>query len=111
MTLRRHHIFQSAVLVLVVICLRGIPLHLQRGGERGVTLAIHKLRNGRHRHQPGRPASTLLHATVRQKRFRFTTALAGLKWPFFLYTRIKAATRKTAFSRGTHSLAKSTNIY
>ena len=38
---------------------------------------------GRHRRWPGRPAKTLLHASVGQKGFRFAPALAGLKSPFF----------------------------
>ena len=37
---------------------------------------------GWHRRWPGRPAKTLLHATVRRKGFRFAPALAGLKSPF-----------------------------
>jgi hypothetical protein len=50
---------------------------------------------GRHRRWPGRPAKTLLHATVTQKGFRCAPALPGLKSPFFQPASVKAICNKT----------------
>jgi len=63
--------------------------------------------DGWHRRWPGQPAKTLLHATVRQKGFRFAPALAGLKSPFFWSSHTDAAFRSidgggVPFSYGAH---------
>jgi len=66
---------------------------------------------GWHRRWPGRPAKTLLHATVKQKGFRFAPALSGLKSPFFLYARFKEASRNAVFGTAATSLATRSDIY